>query len=107
MWATVTVSFLGSPPHLWNDVLGEGSSSLNHLLSCWLVHQSYSTSDGGSSMVTCLYFLSLVFQVVQSQLEDSLVDVLWWCLHDVCGLDLLLSLEKLLHEDLLCGVSHW
>ena len=42
MWATVTVSFLGSPPHLWNDVLGEGSSSLNHLLSHWLVHQSYS-----------------------------------------------------------------
>ena len=43
MWATVTVSFLGSPPNLWNDVLGEGSSSLNHLLSHWLVHQSYSS----------------------------------------------------------------
>ena len=42
MWATVTVSLLGSPPHLWNDVLGEGSFSLNHLLSCWPVHQSYS-----------------------------------------------------------------
>ena len=33
MWAIVTVSLLGSPPHLWNDVLGEGSSSLNHPLS--------------------------------------------------------------------------
>ena len=41
MWATVTVSFLGSPPHLWNDVLGEGSSSLNHQsYSIWRVgHQ--------------------------------------------------------------------
>ena len=42
MLATVTVSLLDSPPHLWNDVLGEGSSSLNHPLSCWPVHQSYS-----------------------------------------------------------------
>ena len=42
MWATVTVSLLGSPPHLWNDVLGEGSSSLNHPLNCCSVHQSYS-----------------------------------------------------------------
>ena len=59
-------------------------------------------------MVTCLYFLSLVFQVDQSELEDVLVYVLWWCLHDVCGLDLLLSLEKLLHdEDPLCQVSCW
>ena len=47
MWATVTVSFLASPPHLWNDVLGEGSSSLNHLLSCWPVHQSYSIQRVG------------------------------------------------------------
>ena len=47
MWATVTVSFLDSPPHLWNDVLGDGSSSLNHLLSHWLVHQSYSTQMVG------------------------------------------------------------
>ena len=42
MWATVIVSFLGSPPHLWDDMLGEGSSSLNHLLSHWPAHQSYS-----------------------------------------------------------------
>ena len=42
MWTTVTVSFLGSHPHLWNDVLGEGSSSLSHPLSHWPVHQSYS-----------------------------------------------------------------
>ena len=42
MWATVTVSLLGSLPHLWNDVLGEGSSILNHPLSCCPVHHSYS-----------------------------------------------------------------
>ena len=42
MWATVTVSLLGSPPHLWNDVLREGSSSLNHPLSRCPVHQSNS-----------------------------------------------------------------
>ena len=42
MWPTVTVSFLGSPPHLWDDMLGEGSSRLNHLLSHWPVHWSYS-----------------------------------------------------------------
>ena len=43
-------------------------------------------------MVTCLCFLSLVFQVVQLELEDGLVDVLWWCL---CVLDPPWSLEKL------------
>ena len=42
MWATVIVSFLDSPPHLWDDMPGEGSPSLNHLLSCWPAHQSYS-----------------------------------------------------------------
>ena len=47
MWATVTVSFWGSPPHLWDDMLGEGSSSLNYLLSHWLVHWSYSTQMVG------------------------------------------------------------
>ena len=66
MWTTVTVSLLGSPPHFWNDVLGEGSSSLNHPLSHCPVHQSYSIQRMGSSMVTCLYFLSLVFQTVSS-----------------------------------------
>ena len=34
---------LGSPPHSWCDVPGEGSSSLNYLLSHLLVHQNYST----------------------------------------------------------------
>ena len=42
MWATVTVYLLGSPPCLWNDVLGEASSSLNYPLSCCPFHQSYS-----------------------------------------------------------------
>ena len=41
MWAIVTVSLLGSPPHLWNDVLGEGSSNLNHPLNQCPVHQGY------------------------------------------------------------------
>ena len=48
MHATVIISFLDSPPHLWVDVLGEGSPSLNYCLICWLVHQSYSTQ-----MVDC------------------------------------------------------
>ena len=43
MCATVIMSFLGSPPHLWVDVLEEASPSLNHWLICWLAHQSYST----------------------------------------------------------------
>ena len=47
MWVTVMVSLLGSPPHFWNGVLGEGSSSLNHPLSCWPVHQSYSIWQAG------------------------------------------------------------
>ena len=42
MCAMVMMSFLGSPSQLWDDVLGEGSSSLNHLLIHWLGHQSYS-----------------------------------------------------------------
>ena len=49
MWVTVTVSLLGSPPHLWNDVLGEGSSSLNHPPSHCPVPQSYSILRVGIS----------------------------------------------------------
>ena len=45
MWETVTVSLLGSPPHLWK--LGEGSSSLNHPLNHCPVHQNYSTLRTG------------------------------------------------------------
>ena len=60
MWATVIVSFLGCPPHLWDDVLGEGSSSLNHLLSHWLAHRSYSTQmvdhQWLPAYVSCLWF---------------------------------------------------
>ena len=41
MWAIVTVSLLGSPPHVCK--LGEGSSSLNLPLNHCPVHQSYST----------------------------------------------------------------
>ena len=73
MWATVTGSFLGSPPHLWNDVLGEGSSSLNHLLSHLLVHLSYSTWMVGHqrspACISCLWF-SRVF-------DQSWKTVLW------------------------------
>ena len=43
MCATVIMSFFGSPPHLWVDMLGEGSPSLNHHLIHWPAHQSYST----------------------------------------------------------------
>ena len=39
MWAIVTASLLGSPPHVCE--LGEGSSSLNHPLNHCAVHQSY------------------------------------------------------------------
>ena len=40
MCAMVIVSFLGSPLHLWGEVLGEGSPSLNPCLIPWMVHQS-------------------------------------------------------------------
>ena len=43
MCAMVMMSLLGSPPHLWVDMLGEGFPSLNHHLIHWLTHQSYST----------------------------------------------------------------
>ena len=39
IWVIVTVSLLGSPPHVCE--LGEGSSSLNHPLSHYPVHLSY------------------------------------------------------------------
>ena len=64
MWATVKVSFLGSPPHLWNDVLGEGSSSLNHLWSCWPILQSYSIWRLGHQLlpvcISCPWFSRLI-----------------------------------------------
>ena len=39
MWVIVTVSFLGSPPHVCEQ--REGPSSLNHPLTHCPVHQSY------------------------------------------------------------------
>ena len=39
IWAIVTVSLLGSSPHVCE--LGEGSSSLNHPLNHYPVHPSY------------------------------------------------------------------
>ena len=42
MCATVIISFLGSPPYLCVDVLRERSPCLNHHLSHWHAHQSYS-----------------------------------------------------------------
>ena len=39
MWAIVTASLLSSPPHVCE--LGEGSSSLNHPLNHYPVHQRY------------------------------------------------------------------
>ena len=43
MCAMVIVSLVGSPPHLWVDVIGEGSPSSNHHLIHCFAHQSYST----------------------------------------------------------------
>ena len=40
MCVTVIMSFLGNPPHLWGEVLGEGSPSLNPHLIQWMVHKS-------------------------------------------------------------------
>ena len=40
MCATVIVSLLGGPSHLWGALLGEGSPSLNPYLIHWMVHQS-------------------------------------------------------------------
>ena len=61
-------------------------------------------------MVTCLCFLSLVFQAVLLELWEGLEDVMQVFLCDVPCLDLLWSQEceeKLLcNEDLLCGISH-
>ena len=48
MWAIVTVSLVGSPPHVCE--LGEGSSSLNHPLNPCPVHQSYSTLRVGHQL---------------------------------------------------------
>ena len=61
-------------------------------------------------MVTCLYFLSLFFQAVLLELYVGLEDAIWVALCELCGLDLLQSLEcveeLLCDEDLLCGISH-
>ena len=38
MCATVIMSLLGSPPHLWGALLGAGPLSLNPVH--WMVHQS-------------------------------------------------------------------
>ena len=48
MWAIVTVSLLGSPPHVCE--LGEGSSSLNDPLNHCPVYQSYSTLRAGHQL---------------------------------------------------------
>ena len=48
MCATVIMSLLGGPPHLWGALLGEGSLSLNPHLTHWMVHQSCNIQIGGS-----------------------------------------------------------
>ena len=48
MWAIVTVSLVGSPPHVCE--LGEGSTSLNHPLNHYPVHQSYNTLRAGHQL---------------------------------------------------------
>ena len=68
MCATAIMSVLGGFPHLWGALLREGSLSLNPHLTHWMVHQSCNNWIGGSSMVTCLYFLPLFFQAVLLEL---------------------------------------
>ena len=48
IWAIVTVSLLGSPPHVCE--LGEGSSSLNHPLIHYPVHLSYNILRGDGQL---------------------------------------------------------
>ena len=48
MWAIVTVSLEGSPPHVYK--LGKGSASLNHPLNHCPAHQSYSTLRAGHQL---------------------------------------------------------
>ena len=38
--ATVIVSAVGGPPHLWGALLREGSLSLNPHLTHWIVHEN-------------------------------------------------------------------
>ena len=68
MHATVIISAVGGPTHLWGALLREDSFSFNPPLTHWMVHQSCNNQMGGSSMVTCLYFLSLFFQAVLLEL---------------------------------------
>ena len=64
MLAIVTVSLLGSPPHVCK--LGEGSANLNHPLNYCPIHQSYSTLRVGHHLLlvctSCLW-ISRVFDV--------------------------------------------
>ena len=48
IWVLVTVSLLGSPPHVYE--LGEGSSSLNHPLNHCPVHLSYNILGVGHQL---------------------------------------------------------
>ena len=61
-------------------------------------------------MVTCLYFVSLFFHAVLFELWEGLEDAIQLVLCEVCGLDLLQSLEcveeLMCNEDLICGISH-
>ena len=66
MCAMVIMSFLVSLPHLWVDMLGEGSPSLNLHLICLLAHQSYNTqmvdNQWRPAYVSCLWFSRLFGQ---------------------------------------------
>ena len=74
MHATVIISSVGSPPHLWGVLLREGSLILNPLWNHWMVHQNCSNQMGGSSMVTFLSFISLCFNAVLIELYEGLED---------------------------------
>ena len=68
MWAMVMLSLLGRP--LCVCEVGEGPFSLNHPQSHYPDHLSYSILRG-SSIVTCLCFLSLFFQGIVCKHEED------------------------------------
>ena len=46
MHATVKISAVGGPPHLWGTLLRKGSLSLNAHLTHWMAHQSCNNQMG-------------------------------------------------------------
>ena len=90
--ATVMVSSTGGPPHSWDTLLREGIFGLNHHRNHW-IHHLNCRSQTGSHQWWLLYFLSWCFDVILLELDEGLEDAVLLDLYEVCGLDLLQSLE--------------